>query len=68
MKNQLEQLVQQMLDLEIRYEDARREFERCFITRALARTRGNLCRAAALLGLHRNTLARKMAEHRLARK
>jgi DNA-binding NtrC family response regulator len=67
-KNQLEQLVQQMLDLGIRYEDARREFERCFITRALARTRGNLCRAATLLGLHRNTLARKMAEHRLARK
>jgi len=67
-KNQLEELVQQMLDRGIRFEDARREFERCFIDRALARSRGNVCRAAELLGMHRNTLARKVGEHRLARR
>jgi len=67
-KDQLEQLVQQMLDRGIRFEDARREFERCFIDRALVRSRGNVCRAAELLGVHRNTLARKVGEYRLARK
>ena len=68
MKDQLEQLVQQMIDRGIRFEDARREFERCFIDRALARSRGNICRAAELLGVHRNTLARKVGEYRLGRK
>ena len=68
MKDQLEQLVQQMLDRGIRFDDARREFERCFIDRALVRSRGNVCRAAELLGVHRNTLARKVGEYRLARK
>jgi len=67
-KNQLEELVQQMLDRGIRFEDARREFERCFIDRALDRSRGNVCRAAELLGVHRNTLARKVGGHRRARK
>jgi DNA-binding NtrC family response regulator len=67
-KDQLEQLVQQMLDRGIRFDDARREFERCFIDRALVRSRGNVCRAAELLGVHRNTLARKVGEYRLARK
>jgi DNA-binding NtrC family response regulator len=67
-KEQLEQLVQQMLDRGIRFEDARREFERCFIDRALVRSSGNVCRAAELLGVHRNTLARKVGEYRLARK
>ena len=68
MKSQLEEIVQQMLERGIRFEDARREFERCFIDRALARSHGNVCRAADLLGMHRNTLARKVGEHRLARK
>jgi Fis family transcriptional regulator len=67
-RDQLEQLVQQMLDRGVRYEDARREFERCFISRALTRSKGNLCRTAELLGLHRNTLARKISAYRLARK
>jgi len=67
-QEQLEQLVQQMIDRGIRFEDARREFERCFIDRALARSHGNICRAAELLGVHRNTLARKVGEYRLGRK
>jgi DNA-binding NtrC family response regulator len=68
MREQLEQLVQQMLDRGVRYEDARRELERCFIVRALARSRGSLSRTADLLGVHRNTLSRKIVEYRLARK
>jgi DNA-binding NtrC family response regulator len=67
-REQLEQLVQQMIDRGIRYEDARREFERCFIQRALARSAGSLIGAAGLLGLHRNTMTRKMATYRLKRR
>ena len=68
MRDQLEQLVQQMIDRGIRYDDARREFKRCFIQRALARSGGSLLGAAEILGLHRNTMTRKMAEYRLKRR
>ena len=67
MRDQLERLVGDMLDKGVHYEDARREFEKLFITRALQRTRGNLGSAADLLGLHRNTIARKMTEYRIKR-
>ena len=67
MRDQLDSLVQQMLDRGVRYEDARREFEKVFITRALQRSRGNVGEAAELLGLHRNTVTRKMTEYRIRR-
>jgi DNA-binding NtrC family response regulator len=67
-RHQLEQLVQEMLDRGVLYEDARREFERVFIAKALARSNGNLCKAADTLGLHRNTMTRKVTEYRIKRK
>jgi DNA-binding NtrC family response regulator len=66
-RDQLEHLVQEMLDKGILYDDARREFEKMFISRALQRSKGNLGDAAGLLGLHRNTIARKMTEYRIKR-
>ena len=68
MRDQLERLVEEMVDKGIFYDDARKEFERRFITRALAKSNGNLGRAADLLGVHRNTLSRKITEYRLKRK
>ncbi|MFB3852510.1 MAG: helix-turn-helix domain-containing protein [Vicinamibacterales bacterium] len=65
MREKLERLVEEMVDKGILYEDARREFERRFIARVLAKTSGNLTRAAEVMGMHRNTLSRKMAAHRL---
>jgi DNA-binding NtrC family response regulator len=56
-----------MLDKGILYEDARREFEKMFISRALQRSKGNVGDAADLLGLHRNTVARKITEYRIRR-
>lgn len=56
-----------MLDKGVLYEDARREFEKLFIAKALQRTKHNLGDAAELLGLHRNTVARKIAEYRIKR-
>lgn len=67
MRDQLERLVQEMLDRGVLYDDARREFEKMFITRALQRSLGNVGNAADLLGLHRNTVARKMTEYRIKR-
>jgi DNA-binding NtrC family response regulator len=63
----LERLVSEMLDKGIHYDDARCEIEKLFIARALQRTRGNVGDAADLIGVHRNTIARKMAEYRIKR-
>jgi DNA-binding NtrC family response regulator len=66
-RERLETLVQEMLEKGILYEDARREFEKMFITRALQRSNGSVGDAACLLGLHRNTVARQMTEYRIKR-
>lgn len=67
MREQLDKLVDEMFSKGLVYEDVRQEIERRFISRALARANGNLGRAASLLGIHRNTLSRKVAEYRLKR-
>ena len=67
MREQLERLIQEMVDRGLLYEDALRVFERAFIAQVLARTNGNLSRAADTLGIHRNTLSRKVAAYRLRR-
>ena len=62
MRELLLRLVDQMVDGGIQFEDGRREFERRFISRVLDETDGHLSKAALQLGLHRNTLTRKLAE------
>jgi DNA-binding NtrC family response regulator len=66
-RDQLEKLVQEMLDKGILYDEARREIEKMFIARALQRSSGSVGDAAEKLGMHRNTVARKMAEYRIKR-
>jgi DNA-binding NtrC family response regulator len=46
----------------------RREFERRYITRCLEETGGNVTRAAAILGMHRQSLQHKLRELGLARR
>lgn len=58
----LEQLVGEMVDKGIRYQDAQREFEKRFIARVVTQCNGNLRKAATTLGVHRNTLTRKIQE------
>ena len=67
MKDQLEHLVAELLVKGVRYEDAHREFEKRFIMQALQKMDGNLGKTADLLGIHRNTLTRKISEYRLRR-
>lgn len=62
MRERLAQLVAEMVDKGIRYEDAQREFEKHFITRVVSNCDGNLGKAATTLGVHRNTLARKIQD------
>ena len=65
MKDQLEGLVTQMVDRGILFDEAIGEFEKRFIKRTLERADGNQCRAAKMLGIHRNTLSRKIGEYKL---
>ena len=67
MREQLERLVDEMVTKGIRYDEAQREFEKKFIMHVLQKADGNLGKAADLLGIHRNTLTRKMTEYRLRR-
>ena len=67
MRESLERLVSDMLDKGLHYEDVRRELEKLSITRALQRTKGSVGEAADLLGVHRNTIARKITEYRIKR-
>ena len=67
MREMLDRLVQEMVTRGIRYEDAHREFEKRFIAQVLSEVDGNLGRAADLMGIHRNTLSRKITTYRLRR-
>ncbi|MGA7885027.1 MAG: helix-turn-helix domain-containing protein [Acidobacteriaceae bacterium] len=62
MKRELDNLVMQMRAGGITYEEAVREFKRRFLLDVLAHHRGNQCKAARELGVHRNTLSRMLAE------
>ena len=64
-RDDLNALVQQMIDKGIRFEDAQREFERLYLARVLAKTNFNVCKAARMTGLHRNTLSRKMSAYKI---
>ncbi len=46
----------------IPYEEAVREFKKQYLREVLVAHRGNQCKAAEELGMHRNTLSRAMAE------
>lgn len=65
MKDQLESLIGQMVERGILFDEAVGEFEKKFIRRVLDRTNGNQSRAARVLGIHRNTLSRKIGLYKL---
>ena len=62
MKRELDILVAQMHADGVSYEEAVREFKRRFLLQVLANHRGNQCKSAEELGMHRNTLSRTLAE------
>jgi DNA-binding NtrC family response regulator len=64
----IERLVEEMVDRDVQFEDAVREFEKRFISQVLGRCDGSLTKTAEALGIHRNTLTRKMAEYKVKRR
>jgi len=60
MRDLLDKLVVEMVDKDVDFEFARTEFEKRFIAKVLDKSDGNLCRAAEILGMHRNTLTRQI--------
>ena len=63
MRAKLEALVEEMLDGQIQLDEAVGEFEKLFIEKALRRQNEHLTNTAALLGIHRNTLAKRVAAY-----
>jgi DNA-binding NtrC family response regulator len=64
----LEKLVEDMVDRGVHFDDAVHEFEKRFISRILGRCDGSLTKSADTLGMHRNTLTRKMRQYKLKRR
>ncbi len=62
MKRELDNLVTQMHSTGMRYEEAVREFKKQYLREVLVAHRGNQCKAADELGMHRNTLIRTMTD------
>jgi DNA-binding NtrC family response regulator len=62
LNGRLFQIVDELVRRGLTLEQARREFERQFIVAALKSNRGNLCRSARSLGVHRNTLRNKVSD------
>ena len=67
MKEQLDALINQLVERGVLYDEALAEFEKRFIRKVLDTFRGNQSRAAEALGIHRNTLSRKLDLYRLDR-
>ena len=64
----LERLVEEMVEKGVQFDDAVREFEKRFISRVLGACDGSLTKTADTLGIHRNTLSRKMGVYKIKRR
>lgn len=63
MRTQLEALINEMLDGQILLDEAVAEFEKVYIEKALSRHRKHLTNTAKVLGIHRNTLSKRVAAY-----
>lgn len=68
MKNEIEGLVDRLLAANVLLEEAIEILERSMIAGAMARHRGNQSAASKQLGIHRNTLQRKVVAYEMKRK
>lgn len=63
MRDRMEALINEMLDGRILLDEAITEFEKLYIQNALQRNSDHLSKTAAALGIHRNTLSKRVAEY-----
>jgi len=66
--DRLDRLVDEMVERGVQFDDAIHEFEKRFISRVLGCCDGSLTKTADTLGIHRNTLTRKMGEYKIRRR
>jgi DNA-binding NtrC family response regulator len=66
--DRLEKLVEEMVEKGVQFEDAVCEFEKRFIARVLGNCDGSLIKTADTLGIHRNTLSRKMGQYKIRKR
>ncbi|MDT4895791.1 MAG: Bacterial regulatory protein Fis family [Acidobacteriota bacterium] len=64
MRARLEALIDEMLDGQIMLDEALSEFEKLYIQKALSRHKEHLSRTANILGIHRNTLSKRVSTYR----
>jgi DNA-binding NtrC family response regulator len=64
----LDRLVEEMVAKGVQFPEAVQEFEKRFIQRVLGSCDGSLTKAAETLGIHRNTLTRKMVEFKIRKR
>ena len=64
MRARLESLVDEMLEGHILLDEALSEFEKLYIKKALAKNKQHLSNTALVLGIHRNTLAKRVATYK----
>lgn len=62
LNGRLYQIVDELVRRGLTLDQARREFEKQFIVASLKSNRGNFCRSAKSLGVHRNTLRNKVSD------
>ena len=65
MRELLDRLIVEMVKGRITLDEGRRAFESRFIQHVLDTSDGHIIRAADRLGVHRNTLSRKIEEYRI---
>jgi len=65
LKREMDGLITQMHSAGIPYAEAVRQFKKRYILEVLAHHKGNQCKAAEELGMHRNTLSRKIYLYKL---
>lgn len=66
--DRLDKLVEEMVTKGVLFPDAVQEFEKRFIATVLGSCDGSLTKTAETLGIHRNTLTRKMGEYKIKRR
>lgn len=63
MKAEMEALIEQMIARGILFDEAVQAFEKQFILNVVNCHHHNLSKAAEVLGIHRNTLSKRLAEY-----
>lgn len=66
MKDQFDKLIYQMVEAGVFFQDAVTELEKRYIRRVLESNGWNQLQASKTLGIHRNTLGRKIDEYKIA--